>query len=536
MKIHQLSLFLENTPGALVEPCRLVSEAGIDVRTLTLADTERFGILRMIVSDWEKGKALLQAAGFVVNVVEVVAVEVPDRPGGLTEILSIFGAGGGQHRIHVCVSLRTRQNGGSHFPLRQARRRDRPAPGARHQRRGERGGLQQDPGMIVANVINQQLERASWIRRMFEVGLRLKAERGEENVFDFTLGNPNEDPPPEVLATLRRVAAENRPGMHGYMPNAGFPAVRRTISERLRRETGLDFTTDHVLMTVGSAGAINTVLKAMLDPGDEVIVPLPCFSEYPFYVANHGGALVTVETCDDFSLDVARVGAAITDRTRALILNSPHNPTGVVYSEAVLRELEALLRRVNHTVVVIVDEPYKAFVYDGAKVPVAASIISSCVVASSWSKTWAIAGERIGYLAISPRLPGADELRNACTFTNRILGFINAPAIWQWVVAEAPEVPPELHIYQEKRDLLCDGLARAGYEVRKPQGAFYLFLKTPVPDDIAFVRLLQSEGVLAVPGTGFGRGGYIRLSLTVSRDTVVRSLPGFARALEKSHP
>ncbi len=195
-----------------------------------------------------------------------------------------------------------------------------------------------------------------------------------------------------------------------------------------------------------------------------------------------------------------------------------------------------MLRRVNHTVVVIVDEPYKAYVYDGAKPPETASIITNCVVASSWSKTWAIAGERIGYLAISPRLPGADDLRNACTFTNRILGFINAPAIWQWVVAEAPEAPPDLGMYQDKRDLLCDGLARLGYAARKPQGAFYLFLKTPIPDDVAFVRLLQAEGVLAVPGTGFGRGGYIRLSLTVPRDTIVRSQPGFARALEKSNP
>ncbi len=390
--------------------------------------------------------------------------------------------------------------------------------------------------MIVANVIGEQLERASWIRRMFEIGLRLKQERGPENVFDFTLGNPNEDPPAGVLETLRKVASENRPGMHGYMPNAGFPAVRRVMAERLRRDTGLPFTADHILMTVGSAGAINTVLKAMLDPGDEVIVPLPCFSEYPFYVANHAGKLVTVETDDAFSLDVERIEAAVTGRTRAIILNSPHNPTGAIYSEGVLRDLEQMLRRLAHTVVVISDEPYKAYVYDGAKQPETAAIVTNCVIAHSWSKTWAIAGERIGYLAISPRLAGADDLRNACTFTNRILGFINAPAIWQWTVAEAPEAPPDLSIYQEKRDLLCDGLTRAGYAVRKPQRAFYLFLKTPVPDDIAFVRLLQAEGVLAVPGAGFGRSGYIRLSLTVPRDTIVRSLPGFARVLEKCRP
>jgi aspartate aminotransferase len=327
--------------------------------------------------------------------------------------------------------------------------------------------------------------------------------------------------------------AENPAASHGYMPNAGFPRVREVLAARLSRATGLAFTPRHLLMTVGSAGAINTVLKAMLDPGDEVIVPMPCFSEYQFYVANHAGIMVPVETGADFSLDIGAVRAAITPRTRAIILNSPHNPTGVVYSEPVLRELEALLASLDHPVVVISDEPYRAFVYDGATQPETASIITNCVVANSWSKAWAIAGERIGYLAISPRLPGADELIHACTFTNRILGFINAPAIWQWVAAEAGDAGPDLAMYQAKRDLLCDGLANLGYQVCKPQGAFYVFLKTPIPDDIAFVRMLASEGVLAVPGTGFGRGSYIRLSLTVPGDTIVRSMPGFARTLEK---
>jgi aspartate aminotransferase len=368
---------------------------------------------------------------------------------------------------------------------------------------------------------------------MFEEGLRLKAERGPENVFDFTLGNPDEDPPRAVMAALRRQVAENPAASHGYMPNAGFPRVREVLAARLSRATGLAFTPRHLLMTVGSAGAINTVLKAMLDPGDEVIVPMPCFSEYQFYVANHAGIMVPVETDADFSLDIGAVRAAITPRTRAIILNSPHNPTGVVYSEPVLRELEALLASLDHPVVVISDEPYRAFVYDGATQPETASIITNCVVANSWSKAWAIAGERIGYLAISPRLPGADELIHACTFTNRILGFINAPAIWQWVAAEAADAGPDLAMYQAKRDLLCDGLANLGYQARKPQGAFYVFLRTPIPDDIAFVRMLASQGVLAVPGTGFGRGGYIRLSLTVPSDTIVRSMPGFARALEK---
>jgi len=386
--------------------------------------------------------------------------------------------------------------------------------------------------MIVADVISQQLERASWIRKMFEEGIRLKAERGAENVFDFTLGNPNEDPPPGVLAKFRELAEKNRPGSHGYMPNAGYPAVRRAVADRLKRDTGLPFTEDHILMSVGCAGAMNTVLKAILNPGDEVIVLMPFFPDYQFYISNYGGRMVPAETNEEFGLDVAAIQSRITPRTRALILNSPNNPTGAIYSEGELRDLEAVLQRVDHPIMVISDEPYKYFVYDGAKCPETASVITNCIIATSWSKTWALAGERIGYLAISPRIPEADALGHACTFTNRTLGFINAPAVWQLVTAEAPEELPNLVVYREKRDLMCDSLARIGYEVRKPKGAFYVFLKTPIPDDLAFTRNLQASGVLVVPGSGFGRSGYVRLSLTVPHDTIVRSLPAFARALE----
>ncbi len=388
--------------------------------------------------------------------------------------------------------------------------------------------------MIIANTIHQQLERASWIRKMFEEGIRLKAERGADNIFDFTLGNPSEDPPAGVLATIRRLAEENPPGAHGYMPNAGFPAVRRALAERLHRDTGIEFTENFVLMTVGGAGAMNTVLKAILDPGDEVIVSKPFFPDYQFYITNHSGRMVLVEADAEFSLDVAAIEAKITPRTRAIIVNSPNNPSGAIYSEAVLRDLETMLQQASHPIMVISDEPYKYFVYDGAKCPEMASIITNCIITTSWSKTWALAGERIGYLAISPQLPGAEDLCQACTFTNRILGYINAPAIWQLVTSQAPEELPNLSVYQEKRALLCDGLAQIGYEVRKPQGAFYVFLKTPIQDDMAFVRILQAEGVLAVPGTGFGRSGYIRLSLTVPRETIVNALPSFARALKIS--
>lgn len=384
--------------------------------------------------------------------------------------------------------------------------------------------------MSVANTIKEQLERASWIRRMFEEGIRMKAEHGPENVYDFTLGNPEVEPPPAVLGALDRVVAERRP--HGYMPNAGFPAVRERVAYKLSEATGLPYTADHILMTVGSAGAINTFLKAILDPGDEVIVPLPCFSEYQFYVTNHAGKMVTVETTREFDLDVEGIAHAITPRTRAIILNSPHNPTGVIYPASTLARLSELIESLDHPVTVISDEPYRTLIYDGARMPETAALVSRSVVCNSWSKSAALAGERIGYLAISPRIPEWNELRNACTFTNRILGFINAPAIWQWVIAEAFDITVDVGAYQEKRDLLCAGLAASGYQVRKPQATFYVFVPTPIEDDIRFIGLLAREGVLAVPGAGFGRRGYMRLSLTVPKDVVVRSIPAFARVME----
>ena len=387
--------------------------------------------------------------------------------------------------------------------------------------------------MITSDAIRQQIGSASFIRRMFEEGIRMKAERGAENVFDFTLGNPSEDPPPGIIKTLRKIADGNLPGSHGYMPNAGYVRTRETVAEGLSAETGLRFSAGNVMMTCGCAGAINAALKAILNPGDEVIVPVPFFPDYKFYILNYGGRMIPAETREDFSLDVPAVESLITPATRAILLNSPNNPTGVIYSEETLRELEAVLRRADHPIVLISDEPYASIVYDGAKCPPPAAYISNCLIATSWSKKWGLAGERIGYLAISPKIAEAEALFEACVFTNRVSGFINAPAIWQHVVAEAPDEPPDMALYHEKRDVLCDGLLKLGYELNKPRGAFYVFPKTPIPDDIAFARLIQEEGTLVVPGSGFGRGGYMRLSLTVSLDTITRSLPSFGMVLDK---
>jgi aspartate aminotransferase len=384
--------------------------------------------------------------------------------------------------------------------------------------------------MAISRAIAEQMERASWIRRMFEIGIQLRKERGAENVFDFTLGNPDVEPPAAVLEALRRTVAEPpRPLAHGYMPNAGFPEVRERIAATLARRTGLRFSGEDVIMSNGAAGALNTVLKAILNPGDEVIVLNPYFPEYRFYIENHGGRMVPVETDARFQPDVAAIARAIGPRTKALILNSPNNPTGAIYSAEVLRELDRVVRE---PMLVLADEPYRPIVFDGVEPPETLRHIERCVLAWSWSKAMAIAGERIGYLAIPPHLREAAALRNACTFATRILGYINAPAIWQWVVAAAPEATIDISEYQAKRDLLCDALARAGYEVERPQGSYYVFPRTPIPDDVEFIHVLQDEGILAVPGVGFGRAGYMRLSLTIPRGALERSFAGFERAMQ----
>ena len=384
--------------------------------------------------------------------------------------------------------------------------------------------------MPVAKIIAAQLENASWIRRMFEEGVRLKRERGADAICDFSLGNPDVEPPAAVFAALQRVVAANRPGSHGYMPNPGYAEVRAAVAAKLSRETGLSYSGEDVFMTVGSAGACNVILKSILDPGDEVIVLMPFFPEYQFYIANHGGRMVSVETDESFLPDVEKIAAAITPRTRAILLNTPNNPTGRVYPESVLRDLQAMLARRGPSIVVISDEPYKSFVYDGQRQPEVASFIAQTAICNSWSKSLGLPGERIGYLALSPQLEGLEDLRAACAFSNRILGFINAPAIWQRVMLESLDATIDAAPYEQKRNVLCDALESIGYDVRRPEGSFYIFLKTPIADDVAFTQALADEGVLAVPGRGFGRSGYIRLSLTIPMERIEKSIAGFQRA------
>jgi aspartate aminotransferase len=391
--------------------------------------------------------------------------------------------------------------------------------------------------MTIAEKIRTMMAGSSWIRKMFEEGARLKAEHGPENVYDFSLGNPNLDPPDAFKKVLETVVAETAPMKHGYMPNTGYPHVRKAVADYLSREQGETFTADDVIMTCGAAGALNVILKAILDAGDEVITPAPYFVEYNFYAANHGGTLKTVPTQSDFTLDLDALSAAVTKKTKAVLINSPNNPTGQVYSEESLRALGRLLRQKGHefgrTIYLVSDEPYRKIVYDGLRVPSIFAGQRDSILCTSYSKDLSIPGERIGFIAVHPQASYRKELIDGMALANRILGFVNAPALMQRAIAHVQGIGVDVSAYARKRDLLCDGLADCGYTFVRPAGAFYLFPRTPIPDDVAFVKALQEELILAVPGRGFGGPGHFRLSYCVDDDTIVNAIPGFGKAIKK---
>ncbi len=391
--------------------------------------------------------------------------------------------------------------------------------------------------MAISRQIKTQMEKASWIRKMFTQGMELKKQHGADNVFDFTLGNPVLEPPKEFKERLVQVATDPTPGQHRYMPNIGFPEVRDAIAHHVSADQGVELAADNIIMTTGAASALNVVLKAVLDPGDEVIVLAPYFVEYLFYVSNHRGECRVVETDEQFGLDLEAIRAALSPRTKAIILNSPNNPTGVVYPAEDLERLADLLeehrQNTDQTVYVISDEPYRRLIYDNVTVPPVLAIFPNAIFCTSHAKDLSIPGERIGYIAISPRCDALEELKNACAFTIRVLGFVNAPALMQRTVSTLQNASIDMDNYLKLRDLFYNGLAAAGYECVRPQGAFYLFPRAPVDDDVAFVNALMKHRVLAVPGSGFGRSGHFRLAYCVSADTIERALPAFKSTLEE---
>lgn len=387
--------------------------------------------------------------------------------------------------------------------------------------------------MAISRRVTDFMQAASWIRRMFEEGNELRRLHGPENVFDFSLGNPDLEPPRAFQESLEAVVHDPTPGLHRYMSNAGFPEARERVAGRVASSHGVDPRADGILLTVGAAGALNVALKALLDPGSEVIVLAPYFPEYRFYIDNHGGRMVVAPTDASFDLDVEAVAAALTPATRAIIINSPNNPTGRVYAQAKLDALGRLIDERAPEATIITDEPYRRVCYDGVDPGSVLRASPRTIVATSFSKDLGLAGERIGYIAVHPEHPSRRELLAAAVFANRTLGFVNAPALMQRVIARMPDVSVDVPTYAARRRLLLDGLRDAGYECVTPEGAFYLFPRSPVPDDLEFIKAALAERILVVPGTGFGAPGYFRISYAVSTDTIVRALPGFKRVRER---
>lgn len=379
------------------------------------------------------------------------------------------------------------------------------------------------------------LDSASWIRRMFEEGAKLREQYGAENVYDFSLGNPHLEPPAEIVDKLRQLAAEPPQGVHRYMPNAGFPEVRERVADFVGKLQGVATPASHVVMVCGAASGLNVALRTLINPGEKVLLLKPIFAEYRFYAMHQGAQAVLVDSTADFDVDLEQVERAIDATTRVLMLNSPNNPTGRVYPAATIHALCELLTRKSREfgkpIYLLSDEPYRRLVYDGVQVPALFPHYPNTIIVASFSKDLGLAGERIGYLAVHPELENAAQILSGMVFCLRTMGFVNAPAMIQLAVAEGLHATVDVDAYRRNRDLLYGGLQEIGYEVVKPEGAFYLFPKSPVADDTRFIRRLQQERVLAVPGTGFAQPGYFRLSYAVEPEVIERALPAFERAL-----
>lgn len=376
------------------------------------------------------------------------------------------------------------------------------------------------------------------IRRMFEEGARMKAQLGADNVYDFSLGNPALEPPAEVEAALQKEASSTEAGRHGYMPNAGYMAARKAMAKKTSREQGVDVRAEHVVMSCGAAGALNAVLKALLNLQDEVVVPCPYFTEYDHYIQNHGGVIRRVKTKADFSLDAEAVSNALTDKTAAVIINSPNNPTGRVYGEDDIASLAAVLKahgeKTGRLPYLICDEPYRDIVYNGKKVAPVFPHYKNAVIVNSFAKGLSLPGERIGYIACNSECEEADTFIAAAIFATRILGFVNAPALFQKVVAASWDAPNDCAAQYEKRlRLMQSVLDEGGYSYAAPEGAFYLFVKVPDKwkgDDMAFVNHLKEHRILCAPGSAFAGAGYFRVAYCVDEDVIERSRTAWAQA------
>ncbi len=394
---------------------------------------------------------------------------------------------------------------------------------------------------MISKRMRPLVENNSAIRVMFEEGKRLASLYGVENVFDFSLGNPNVPAPASVNQAIADVLREeDSVTVHGYMSNAGFSDTRKAVADSLNRRFGTDFGEENIVMISGAAGGLNAVLKAVLDPGDEVATFAPYFMEYKNYVANYDARLVEVPSnSETFLPDLTALGNAITEKTRAVLINNPNNPTGVIYPEESIIRLAELLsakeKVYGHAIYLISDEPYRELAYDGAKVPFVTRYYSDAIVVYSFSKSLSLPGERIGYVAVPDKAEDAKDLTQAIVIANRVLGHVNAPSLMQRMLVRCIDEETDLNAYDRNRKLLYEGLTECGFQCVKPEGAFYLFVKSPTTDEIQFCESAKKYNILFVPGGSFACPGYVRIAYCVSYDTIKNSLPAFRKLAEEYH-
>lgn len=395
--------------------------------------------------------------------------------------------------------------------------------------------------MLISDKMKPLLENNSAIRAMFEEGKKMAAVYGAENVYDFSLGNPSVPAPLEVKQAILDILEEEPSGLiHGYMSNAGFEDVRQAIAESLNRRFQTAFQAKNLIMTVGAASGLNITLKALLNPGEEVITFAPYFVEYGSYVRNYDGVLVVVSpNTETFQPNLDEFEEKITEKTKAVIINSPHNPTGVVYSEETIKALAAIMERkqkeYGHAIVLISDEPYRELVYDGVTVPYLTKYYANTIVGYSYSKSLSLPGERIGYVVVPDEMEDSSRVIAAMTIANRVLGSVNAPSLMQRVIMRCLDAKVDVEAYDRNRMLLYSSLKEYGFTCIKPQGAFYLFVKSPVADEKEFCEAAKKHHILVVPGSSFACPGYVRISYCVSYDTIKHSLPGFKKLAEEYH-
>ena len=387
---------------------------------------------------------------------------------------------------------------------------------------------------MISKKMESMVANSSAIRAMFEEGNRLAKIYGAENVFDFSLGNPNVPAPESVKKAIIEVLNEEDPvALHGYTnSNAGYEDVRQAVAGSLNSRFGTNFTVHNITMTVGAAGGLNVILKALLDPGDEVIVFAPYFGEYRSYVSNYDGVIVEISpNTENFQPKLDEFEKKITPKTRAVIVNTPNNPTGVVYSEEIIKKMAYIMENKQDEygtdIYLISDEPYRELAYDGIEVPYLTKYYANTVVGYSYSKSLSLPGERIGYLVIPDEAADSGNLISAANVATRILGFVNAPTLQQRVVKACLNEKTDISFYDRNRETLYNGLRELGFDCIRPEGAFYMFVKSPAADEKAFCAAAKKYNILLVPGSSFGCPGYVRIAYCVAYETIVNSLPKF---------